>query len=68
MSMLKPIVILSLLLTSLAAEEMDAAAKCDTSHDACVEKCDKAEDGSSECYETCETAYEKCLSQAQEQE
>ena len=64
--LLTPFVMVSLLLSSLAAEEVDAATKCDQTYDACIEKCEKAEDGSSACFEACEVAYNKCLSRAQE--
>ncbi len=64
--LLTPFAVASLLVSSLAAEEVDAAVKCDQTYDACIEKCEKAEDGSSACFEACEIAYDKCLSLAQE--
>lgn len=53
-----------MLLSPLAAEESDAAAKCDQAYDACLEKCEKAEDGAEQCFSTCETTYDKCLAEA----
>ncbi|WP_345975376.1 hypothetical protein [Sulfurimonas sp. HSL3-7] len=65
--LLKTLIFLILLSAPLAAEELDAAAKCDQAYEACVEKCDNAADGSSQCYEQCQEAYDKCLLLAQEQ-
>ena len=65
--LLKTLVLSILMSAPLAAEEVDAAAKCDQSYEACIEKCDSAADGSSQCYEQCQEAYDKCLSLAQEQ-
>lgn len=67
--LLKPLVLMLIVITvSFADEEVDAAAKCDATYTACMEKCDQAGDGSSECYTACEDAYSKCLTLAQEQE
>lgn len=66
--LLKPLVFSVLLSAPLAAEEIDAAAKCDQTYESCIEKCDNAADGSSQCYEKCQEAYDKCLLLAQEQQ
>jgi len=68
MRFLKALAAVSFVLASLAAEELDAFAKCDQAHDACVIKCDNADENASNCYEACEAAYDKCLTTAQEQE
>ena len=67
-SLFKPLLLAAVILIPLAAEEVTAADKCDQTYDACLEKCEQAENGSEECYEACEKAYEKCLSLAQENE
>ena len=61
-------VAVGVLCASLAAEESDPAVKCDLSHNACIEKCDQAADGSTTCYDRCEEAYTKCLAVAQGEE
>ncbi|MBU1643110.1 hypothetical protein KKE54_07085, partial [bacterium] len=58
----------ALLLSPLAAEEVDAAAKCDTAYDACLTKCDAAEENSDKCYAQCDDVHEKCLALAQGEE
>jgi hypothetical protein len=65
--LLKTLVFSILLSAPLGAEEIDAAAKCDQTYEACVAKCDSAADGSSQCYEQCQEAYDKCLMLAQGQ-
>ncbi len=50
----------------LYAEDLDPASKCEETYNSCVTKCDTAEDGSETCYSDCDAAYEKCLTQAQD--
>lgn len=52
--------------TPLLADDTDPASKCEEAYNSCVAKCDTAEDGSETCYSTCDAAYEKCLTLAQE--
>jgi len=66
--LLKTIALTVLLSTSLAAEEIDPSVKCDLAHDACIEKCDRSADGSTACYDLCESSYAKCLAIAQGEE
>jgi len=66
--LLKPIAVAALLSTILSAEESDPSVKCDLAHDACIEKCDRSADGSTACYDLCETSYAKCLAIAQGEE
>lgn len=66
--LLKALIMAVLFLSPLAAEEVDAAAKCDTVYDACLAKCDAAEENSDKCYTQCDEAHEKCLDLAQGQE
>ena len=54
-----------LLLSPLAAEEVDAATKCDQAYETCQEKCEQTEDGSEKCYEACDAVYDVCLSEAE---
>lgn len=68
MQFLKVLMITALLLSPLAAEEGDAASKCEATNDACMEKCDTTQDGSEKCYAACDKAYEKCLALAEEEE
>lgn len=57
----------TLFLSPLSAEETNESTdKCDTAYDACLELCEKAEDGSETCYEKCEKAYDTCLASAQQ--
>lgn len=65
LQLLRPLILASVMMTSLAAEEVDPAVQCDLDHDTCIEKCDRTADGSSQCYELCEEAYSKCLAVAQ---
>ncbi|UFS63682.1 hypothetical protein LOH54_05995 [Sulfurimonas sp. HSL-3221] len=46
---------------SAQAEERDPMEVCDERNDACVAKCDGMENASSSCYDTCDTAYRRCL-------
>ncbi|WP_345986664.1 hypothetical protein WCX49_05945 [Sulfurimonas sp. HSL-1656] len=52
-----------LLLAALAvhAEEKDPMEVCDDRNSACIAKCDGMENASSACYESCDTAYRRCL-------
>jgi hypothetical protein len=65
MQLLKSLVLVTLFFGPLAAEESDplsaALSECEKVYDACVEKCDKAEDGSEKCYESCGQEYDKCI-------
>ena len=65
MQFLKVLMLTALLLSPLAAEEVDAASKCDIAYDACLAKCDAAQESSEKCYAECDAAQEKCLSLAQ---
>ena len=65
MQLLKALMVTALFLSPLAAEEVDAAVQCDTVYDACLAKCDAAEENSDKCYTQCDEAHEKCLSIAQ---
>ncbi len=65
MQLLKALMLTALFLSPLAAEEVDAAAKCDTAYDACLTKCDAAEVNSEKCYQQCDATHEKCLALAQ---
>ena len=65
MQLLKALMLTALFLSPLAAEEVDAAAKCDITYDACLAKCDAAEESSEKCYQQCDEAHEKCLALAQ---
>ena len=60
---LSTLLLTTLLFQSLSAEEVDTADKCDNAYDLCIEKCDKAEDGSEKCYEACQDAYDACLTE-----
>jgi hypothetical protein len=66
MQILKPLMLTVLFLTPLVAEEIDPASKCEETYNACLAKCDAAEDGSETCYSDCDAAYEKCLILAQD--
>ena len=60
--MLMTLLATMLLCGALAAEdEAEAADRCEKAYDACLEQCDKADDGSEKCYETCEQKYDLCL-------
>ena len=65
MQLLKALMLTALFLSPLTAEEVDAAAQCDTAYDACFAKCDAAEVNSATCYQQCDAAHEKCLALAQ---
>lgn len=62
----KSLMLTALILTPLAAEEVDPASKCEETYNACQVKCDAAGDGSETCYSNCDTSYEKCLAIAQD--
>lgn len=66
MKFFKILLLTTLLAGPLAAEESDPSYKCDKSYDDCLEKCEKAEDGSEKCYEVCEKTYADCLALAQQ--
>lgn len=60
--MLMPLLAAVLLSGALAAEdEAEIADRCEKAYDACLEQCDKAENGSDKCYEACEQKYDLCL-------
>jgi len=65
-SLVKSMMVAALVLTPLAAEEVDKAAQCDQSYETCLKKCDEAENASEMCYETCDKTYESCLQSAQQ--
>jgi len=44
---------------SLQAEEIGV--ECDMKHETCMEKCDSMENPTTECYSTCDEAYNSCL-------
>ena len=64
--LLKNIPIILLLLSPLTAAETKTAAECDQFNYTCIEQCEKSENVSGECFETCEKAYVFCLSTAEE--
>lgn len=65
MQFIKTLLMAAVLLSPLAAEESTPAQQCDAAYDACLEKCEKAEDGSEKCYQACEKTYDECLALAQ---
>ncbi|MCJ7766505.1 MAG: hypothetical protein MUP09_11265 [Thiovulaceae bacterium] len=65
MQFLKALMLTALFLSPLAAQEVDAATKCDTAYDACMENCDAAEESSEKCSAQCDEAHVTCLSAAQ---
>jgi hypothetical protein len=68
MQLPKALILTALFFSPLAAEEVDAAARCDTAYDACFTKCDAAVENSEKCYQQCDKAHEDCLAIAQGEE
>lgn len=69
----KTVLLAALLVSSLSAEtdsgeDEVASSKCSILYDTCLEKCDKTQDGSQECYKVCEEEYSNCSDDDSEQE
>ena len=46
-------------------EAVNPAIVCDEKYDACMDKCSNMSEGADQCYPACDTAYETCLTQAE---
>ncbi|WP_373034957.1 hypothetical protein [Sulfurimonas sp.] len=57
MSISKLLLLASVLMVSLNAEDLS----CDDKNDVCIEKCEEKENGSEACIKKCEAQNEKCL-------
>lgn len=59
--LLKTLLLVSMLMVSLNAQEAQEASSCDDAYDVCTEKCEEKENGSESCIKKCDAKYEKCL-------
>lgn len=61
----KTVLLTAILVGSLSAESVSneddvVESKCNVVYDACLADCDKSDDGSEECYKSCEDAFANC--------
>lgn len=55
-------ILVTLLLTSLAAEDDEPIAACDTAYDICMDKCEDLDDTKiDKCYDLCDRDHDRCI-------
>ena len=64
--LLKNILLASLLLVSLNAEDTKINSECDDTYNMCTEKCSESENAQEGCFISCDDKYDKCLASTQE--
>lgn len=58
----------SLFLTPLTADEAEPAIACEKAYDLCWEKCETEKTASEACYDSCEQGHEECISALEEEQ